>query len=120
MRRLARLWRRSIQTRVVVSTLALSTLFIGATGWALIADVADSLAAARRDAAAGEVRLAITSAQSELDATVDAAPAAQVQVLNSLVDSVTDVEGNGRAYEMVLEGPLGADDVPVRSSMALA
>jgi two-component system sensor histidine kinase MtrB len=119
MRRLVRLWRRSIQTRVVASTVALSALFIGATGWALIADVADSLAAARRDAAAGEVRLALAEAQSELDATVDAAPAAQVQVLNSLVDSVTEVEGSARAYELVLEGPLGAEDVPIRSSVAL-
>ena len=119
MRRLTRLWRRSIQVRVVTSTVALSTLFIGATGWALIADVADSLAATRRDAAAGEVRLAIASAQSELDATVEATPAAQVQVLNSLVDSVTDTEGDA-GYELVLEGPLGADDVPVRSSLALS
>ncbi|MFL6091283.1 MAG: MtrAB system histidine kinase MtrB [Aeromicrobium sp.] len=120
MRRLARLWRRSIQTRVVASTVALSTLFIGATGWALIADVADSLAAARRDAAASEVRLAVASAQSELDATVDAAPAAQAQVLNSLVDSVTDLGGTAREYDLVLEGPLGAEDVPIRSSVALA
>ncbi|HUP98896.1 MAG TPA: MtrAB system histidine kinase MtrB [Aeromicrobium sp.] len=120
MRRLARLWRRSIQTRVVASTIALSTLFIGATGWALIADVADSLASASRDAAVGEAGLAISAAQSQLDATVEAAPAAQVQVLNSLVDSVTDLDGGARAYELVLEGPLGAQDVPVRSSMALA
>jgi two-component system sensor histidine kinase MtrB len=119
MRHVARLWRRSIQLRVVASTIALSTLFIGATGWALSADIADSLAASRQAGAAGEVRLAIAAAQSELDSTVDAAPAAQVQVLNSLVDSVTDVEGGSRAYELVLEGPLGADDVPVRSSAAL-
>jgi len=119
MRRLARLWRRSIQLRVVVSTLALSTVFIGATGWALTADVSDSLAASRRASAAAEVRLAITSAQSELDSTVDSAPAAQGQVLNSLVESVNEVEGSARAYELVLEGPLGADDVPVRSSVAL-
>jgi two-component system sensor histidine kinase MtrB len=120
MRRIARLWRRSIQLRVVASTLALSALFIGATGWALTADVSDSLAASRRDSAAAEARLAITAAQSELDATVDAAPAAQVQVLNSLVDSVAEVDDNERAYVLVMEGPLGADDVPVRSSAALA
>jgi len=119
MRRLARLWRRSIQLRVVSSTIALSTLFIGLTGWALSADIADSLAASRQAGAAAEVRLAIASAQSALDSTVDAAPAAQVQVLNALVDSVTEVEGSARAYELVLEGPLGANDVPVRSSVAL-
>jgi two-component system sensor histidine kinase MtrB len=66
------------------------------------------------------VRLAITTAQSELDATVDAPPTAQVQILKSLVDSVSEVEGSERAYELVLEGPLGADDVPVWFSMALA
>lgn len=120
MRRMGRLWRRSIQLRVVVSTLALSTLFIGATGWALSADVADSLAGARRASAAAEARLAIMAAQSQLDSTVDSAPSAQVQVLNALVDSVTEVDDSERAYELVLEGPLGADDVPVRYSMDLA
>lgn len=120
MRHLASLWRRSIQIRVVTSTVLLSTAFVGATGWALIADVAESTADSRRDTAAGEAQLAIASAQSQLDATVDAVPAAQVQVLNSLVDSVTDLDGRERAYDLVLEGPLGAEDVPVRASVFLA
>lgn len=119
MRRLARLWRRSIQVRVVASTLALGTLFIGATGWALLRDIADSLASSRRDAAVADVRLATAAAQSQLDATLSASRAAQGQVLNGLVDSVTELDSNERAYELVLEGPLGADDVPLRSSVAL-
>ena len=119
MRHLARLWRRSIQLRVVSSTVALSSLFIGLTGWALSADIAESLATSRQASAAAEVRLAITAAQSALDSTVDEAPAAQSQVLNALVDSVTDIDGDARVYELVLEGPLGAVDVPVRSSVAL-
>jgi two-component system sensor histidine kinase MtrB len=119
MRWIARLWRRSIQVRVVTSTLALSGVFIGATGWALLADVSDSLAASKRDAAVVDVRLATAAAQSQLDATLNASSAAQAQVLNGLVDAVTDLDPDDRVYELVLEGPLGADDVPLRSSVAL-
>lgn len=120
MRRLARLWRRSIQLRVVASTLALGTLFIGATGWALLRDVADSLAESRRVAAVADVRLATAAAQSQLDATLSTSRAAQAQVFNGLVDAVTELPPNERRYELVLKGPLGADDVPSRSSVALS
>src|SRR5690349_19506740 len=120
MRRLARQWRRSIQLRVVASTLALGTLFVGATGWALLRDVADSLAESRRAAAIADVRLATAAAQTQLDATLSTSRAAQAQVFNGLVDAVTELPPNERRYELVLKGPLGADGVPSRSSIALS
>lgn len=119
MRRLARLWRRSIQVRVVTSTLALGAFFISATGWALVRDVADTLASSRRDAAVADVRLATAAAQTQLDATLSASREAQAQLLTGLVDAVLELAPADRSYELVLRGPLGAEDVPLRSSVSL-
>ena len=46
LRRALQQWRRSIRLRVVGSTVALTSLAIGLTGWALLAQVADGLAEA--------------------------------------------------------------------------
>ena len=120
MRNVMRLWRRSIQTRVVASTILLSTLVIGATGWALLSDVADGLADSRRNAAIAEARSGFEVAQAQLDAALESEPETQAQALTQMVDSLTGVRGGRRAYELVLEGPLGGDDTPVRSSAAIA
>ena len=120
MRQLMRLWRRSIQTRVVASTVLLSTLVIGATGWALLNDVADGLADSRRTAAIAEARSGFKTAQAQLDAALESEPETQAQALTQMVDSLTGVRGGRRAYELVLEGPLGEGATPVRSSAAIA
>ena len=77
MRRLASLWRRSIQFRVVASTVALATVFISATTWAVAVDVTDSLDAARRASAIHEARVSLTEAQFRLDVPEAAGSAAQ-------------------------------------------
>ena len=71
MRRLTRIWRRSIQARVVTSTIVLSALVISLTGWALLRDVAGGLADSRRVAAISEARSGFDYAQTQLDATVE-------------------------------------------------
>ncbi len=118
--RLARLWRRSLQTRVVTSTILLGLLVVGLTGWALLAQVADGLTESRRDSAVAQARIGFERAQAELDAAVETAPQAQAPTLTQLVDAVTETEQGNRLYELVLEGPLGgAAAPPVRSSAAL-
>ncbi|MET0819423.1 MAG: MtrAB system histidine kinase MtrB [Aeromicrobium sp.] len=121
MGRLVRIWRRSIQTRVVTSTIVLSTLVVAFTGWALLRDVADGLADSRREAAVSEARSGFDYAQTQLDATVETDQSTQSQVLTQMVDSLTRTRGAQRTYELVLEGPLLTDDgqVPVRSSAAV-
>jgi two-component system sensor histidine kinase MtrB len=118
---LSRLWRRSIQARVVTSTIVLSALVIGATGWGLLNEVADGLAENRRQAAISEARSGFAAAQAELDASVETTPATQSQTLTQLVDSLTTTRGEQRTYELVLEGPLTTSGgaVPVRSSAAI-
>jgi len=117
----ARLWRRSIQTRVVTSTIVLSTLVVALTGWALLRDVASGLADSRRAAAVSEARSGFDYAQTQLDATVETEPTTQSQALTQMVDSLTRSRGALRTYELVLEGPLLTDDgeVPIRSSAAI-
>jgi two-component system sensor histidine kinase MtrB len=116
-----RLWRRSIQTRVVTSTILLSTLVVSLTGWALLRDVADGLADSRRSAAVSEARSGFDYAQTQLDATVETESVTQSQALTEMVDSLSRSRGAVRTYELVLEGPLLTDDgeVPIRSSGAI-
>ena len=117
MRRLARLWRRSIQFRVVVSTVALATVFISATTWAVAVDVIESVESSRRTSAVQQARLALAEAQSELEAT-EPDPAAQDQVLQGLVDSVSNVPGG--PYDLIVEGPLDGRSGRVRTSVPLS
>ena len=122
MRSLAGFWRRSIQTRVVTSTILLSALVISLTGWALLRDVASGLAENRRTTAISEARSGFESAQLQINAAVEREPSTQSQTLTQMVDSLTSSRGETRTYELVLQGPLtpGAGQVPVRSSAAIA
>ena len=118
---IAQFWRRSIQVRVVTSTILLSSLVIALTGWALLSDVASGLAEDRRIAAVAEARSGFDYARTQLDASVETEPATQSQTLTQMVDSLTRSRGAKRTYELVLEGPLVTADgeVPVRSSAAI-
>lgn len=118
---IARLWRRSIQARVVTSTIVLSTLVITLTGWALLNDVASGLVDSRRTAAISEARSGFDYAKGQLDAAVESETTTQSQALTQMVDSLTRSRGAKRTYELVLQGPLLTDDgeVPIRSSAAI-
>lgn len=122
MRPLASLWRRSIQARVVTSTIVLSTLVISLTGWALLRDVASGLVESRRVTAISEARSGFESTQQQIDAAVETDPTTQSQPLTQMVDSLTSSRGAARSYELVLEGPLASASaqVPIRSSAAIA
>ncbi|MGJ9413448.1 MtrAB system histidine kinase MtrB [Aeromicrobium sp. CF4.19] len=121
MTRLGRVWRRSLQTRVVVSTLLLSAIVVGLTGWALLTSVAEGLVERRQEAVVAEARSGFAQAQAQLDAEVESEPSAQSQALAQMVDTLTETETTARTYELVLEGPLveDADVTPTRSSIAL-
>ncbi|HPU14296.1 MAG TPA: MtrAB system histidine kinase MtrB [Aeromicrobium sp.] len=117
MRPLVRLWRRSLRTRVVATTVLLSTAVILIVGFALLRDVAGGLADNRREVAIAEARAGFEQAQSQLDAAVDTERAPQSQALTQLVDSLAATKGEVRSYDLVLHGPLGAaGQAPVRSS----
>ncbi len=115
---LSGVWRRSLRLRVVGSTVALTTLAIGLTGWALLAEVADGLAEARSTTAIAEARGGFERVRAQLETTAVADASAANEAVASIVDSLTQSgQGEGR-YDIVVEGPLGGEGaaVPVRSS----
>ncbi len=122
MRRAVRWWRRSIQTRVVTSTILLSALVISLTGWALLHDVADGLADGRQQVAIAEAQTGFESAQRQLDAAVEGDALTPSQALAEMVDTLSSNRTQFRSYQLVLRGPLieGSRQVPVRSSAAMS
>lgn len=119
--RLRSLWRRSLQTRVVTSTVVLSGIVVSLTGWALLTSVAEGLAEGRQETVVAEARAGFAAAQAQLDAAVETEPTTQSQTLTQLVDALTQTDAAGRGYELLLEGPLTEDEdvVATRSSVEL-
>jgi two-component system sensor histidine kinase MtrB len=64
---LVQLWRRSIQARVVIGTLALSAILSILAGWVLLSRVADGLLDSKRQAAISQTVAGVDSAQSTID-----------------------------------------------------
>src|SRR4051812_49060384 len=60
-------WRRSIQARVVVSTVVLSALVISGVGWLLLQQTQRGLLQHRVDNAVAEVETAMTGAEGNLE-----------------------------------------------------
>ncbi|TYL52065.1 HAMP domain-containing histidine kinase [Nocardioides sp. BGMRC 2183] len=98
-------WRRSVQARVVVATMLLSTLAVGAVGWFLLQQVRDGLLEHRADVVLGEVDAETADAEDRLSA----ASGTEVNVSRQqrdLVDPIVE-RGTSRGYFVALGGPVG-------------
>jgi len=100
----ATFWRRSIQARVVLSTVLLSALVVSLVGWTLLRQITDGLvhdrvreAVAEAGRSSDEVQRSLSSATSDFD-------------LTSLATEVA-ARGAIRGYDVVLIGPLTRDQV---------
>jgi two-component system sensor histidine kinase MtrB len=104
-RRALTFWRRSIQARVVVSTVLLSAVVICAVGWLLLQQTRDGLLKNRVDAVTAEVADEVKEAQDRLDAASgqDADASAQRRDLIELIIQ----RGVTRGYSVVMTGPVG-------------
>ncbi|MGH3497108.1 MAG: MtrAB system histidine kinase MtrB [Nocardioidaceae bacterium] len=100
-------WLRSLQARVVMSTVLLCTIVIMLVGWMLSHRVADGLVDGKRAASVAEAQAGLRDAQTQLDASDLPGASDHSQLLIALVDSLASRSGNPRAYEIVLVGPLG-------------
>jgi two-component system sensor histidine kinase MtrB len=103
-RRAATIWRRSIQARVVLSTLLLSAVVVVLVGWLLLRQVTDGLVAGKTETSLGEAGRGTAEAQSRLTAATgtDFDPGAQLaQVVASIV-----ARGDVQGYDVVLTGPI--------------
>lgn len=101
-------WRRSIQARVVVSTLLLSAIVISAVGWLLLQQTRDGLLRHRAEVVVGEVDAEVADTRDRLSAASGTEVNASVQRAD-LIDPIIDA-GESRGYYVVLGGPEGADN----------
>ena len=102
-RNAATFWRRSIQARVVLSTVLLSALVVSLVGWTLLRQITDGLVQDRVTEAVAEAGRSSAEVQNSLSAaTSDFGADAQ---LPNLVSGVMS-RGAVRGYDVVLIGPL--------------
>lgn len=101
--RLSAVWRRSLQARVVISTVALSGLVVALLGVALLRQISDGLVGQRVDLALAEAGQSSAEVQSSLTAA-----SADFDVDAQLADLAERVVSRGRSqgYDVVLIGPL--------------
>ncbi|MEJ7794769.1 MAG: MtrAB system histidine kinase MtrB [Nocardioides sp.] len=98
-------WRRSIQARVVASTVVLSALVIGVVGWLLVQQTRDGLLEQREGAAVIEASRVTSEARDRLGGV----PPTETDVEKQLVDLVDPIIelGETRDFAVVLSGPAG-------------
>ena len=102
--RVATVWRRSIQARVVISTLLLSAVVVSLVGWVLLQQITDGLVHSRTDSAVNETTRATAEAQRRLSAANGNDFDASTQ-LTQLVATLVS-RGSVQGYEIVLTGPI--------------
>ncbi|WP_432479368.1 MtrAB system histidine kinase MtrB [Nocardioides sp. GXQ0305] len=98
-------WRRSIQARVVASTVLLSALVVGIVGVFLLQQTRDGLLDQREVTAVGEANRVTAEARERLERV----PATETDVdlqLRELVDPIVQL-GRTRDFAVVLSGPAG-------------
>jgi two-component system sensor histidine kinase MtrB len=99
-------WLRSIQARVVISTVVLSAIVIALVGWMLTRQVAEGLTDSKREQSVSEARAGINWAQDQLNAQPVTDNASQSDTLRKLVQSLATRGGTARQYEVLLTPPL--------------
>ena len=98
-------WRRSIQARVVASTLVLSAAVVGVVGWFLLQQTREGLLEQRVDAVVAEANTERADAETRLGSVpgtdVDAT-AQQAELIDPIIQ-----RGLTRGFSVVLAGPIG-------------
>ncbi len=100
-------WRRSIQARVVASTVILTAVVIAVVGWLLLQQTRDGLLDQRVQAVTGEVADEMEEQNGRLEQASgqDADPSLQRgELINSIIQ-----RGTTRGYGVVVAGPAGKD-----------
>jgi two-component system sensor histidine kinase MtrB len=97
------IWRRSIQARVVVSTLLLSAVVVAAVGWFLLRQVEQGLVDRRVNAVLSDVGSETNQARQQLAANPGTDTDANAQA-QALVTALAD-QGQARGFQILLAGP---------------
>ena len=114
-RRALTFWRRSVQARVVASTLVLSAVVITAVGWFLLQQTRDGLLSNRVDAVVTEAAGETNEAELRLEATLRT----EVDITRQIQDLARPIiaRGETRGFSVVLAGPVD-DEVPLTGGNA--
>jgi two-component system sensor histidine kinase MtrB len=107
LRRALTFWRRSIQARIVVSTVLLSAAVVSVVGWFLLQQTRDGLVDNRVDAVVAEANTETADALERL-AAVPGTDFNTAQQLGQLVEPIIQ-RGESRGFSVVLAGPVGGD-----------
>jgi two-component system sensor histidine kinase MtrB len=100
-RRIANVWQRSIQLRVVTATLALSIAVVSLLGVTVLRQVTDGLLSQQRDSALAQATAGVRIAQDVLDASGDVEPAGNNQLVRQVVRNLANRAGP-EGFEVVL------------------
>jgi two-component system sensor histidine kinase MtrB len=116
-RRIVFAWRRSIQTRVVGSTLLLSVVVLVLLGQLLVGRIRDGLLEAKTDVSVAEARTGLQAASRRLAESGSGSQPADPALLTDLTDEA-ERRGNSNQYDVVLfeTGP-GAAGQPVLTAV---
>jgi two-component system sensor histidine kinase MtrB len=110
-RRAATVWHRSIQARVVLSTLLLSAVVVSLVGWVLIRQITDGLVASKTEQAVAEATRGTLDAQNRLSGASGTEFDASTQ-LTQLASSIV-ARGAVQGYDVVLTGPIAGSSQTV-------
>ena len=106
LRRALTFWRRSIQARVVVSTLVLSAIVVCGVGWLLLQQTERGLLQHRVDSVLAVAGSEVSDAKSQLaSASLTSSDAAEQQRL--LAEPIIQ-RGQSRGFSVLLVGPVGS------------
>ena len=111
LRSVGTIWRRSIQARVVISTLLLSAVVVSLVGWVLLQQITDGLVRSKTDSSVAESSRATAEAQRRLSAASGNDFDASTQ-LTQLVSTLVS-RGSVQGYEIVLTGPIAGSTTGV-------
>ena len=97
-------WQRSIQARVVLSTLVLSAVVVTLVGWVLMRQITDGLVTSKTNTSVAEATRGAYDAQSRLEG----APGTEFDTSAQLAQLVAGIVARGdvQGYDVVLDGPV--------------
>jgi two-component system sensor histidine kinase MtrB len=104
LRRAVTVWRRSIQARVVISTLLLSAVVVSLVGWVLLQQITSGLLENKTESSVAEAARATADAQTRLSAA-DGNDFDSTTRITQLVSTLVS-RGTVQGYEIVLRGPI--------------
>ncbi|MBK9737979.1 MAG: HAMP domain-containing histidine kinase [Actinobacteria bacterium] len=120
-RAIARLWRRSLWSRVTVTTLALSIIVVGVLGFSLLSRVTSGLLGAKEQISVGEASAGLGEAQRILDAA-DTGPStpSPARLVDSVVSALAARAGSPSTFDVLLLSSQPSSDAPERGTNLVA